>query len=196
MSRPSPIISKITVPNSVFPGLALTHKDFRLNFCLNCGSKSSPDEVPIFNADDLDGQLDDVTFLAMEDSLEVDTLRRVVLLPKVCSWYLSDFCPRKIGSPSPIDCVRVLAHYTKGETKHALSKLLTETGGSLPAIKFKPYSYRCRSFFESRPRAGSASTAASAAAAVAAIQSRNQTGTPRSRNSSVTAGDREAIATS
>jgi len=190
MSRPSPILSKITVPNSVFPGLALTHKDFRINFCLNCGSKSLPDEVPIFNVDDFDEQLDDVTFIAVQDSLEVDTSRRVVLLPKVCSWYLSDFCPRKIGSPSPIDCVRVLAHYTRGDTKHALSKILTETAGSIPAIKFKPYSYRCRSFIESHPRAGFTTTTATSPAA-AVVQSKHQAGALRLRSSTFTAGDRE-----
>lgn len=151
MSRPSPIISKITVPSSVFPGIALTHKDFRIYFAVNCGSKSLPDEVSIFNVDDLDEQLDDATFTSIEESLEIDTIRRIVYLPKVCSWYPSDFCAKKIGSPTPLDCVHVLVHYTKGEVKFALSKMLTENCPA-PTIKFKNFSYRCRSFVESRPR--------------------------------------------
>ena len=41
MSRPSSL-SMIVVPNHQFPGLALTHRDFRFNFCINNGSKSMP----------------------------------------------------------------------------------------------------------------------------------------------------------
>ena len=148
MSRPSPMISKITVPNTVFPGLALTKKDFRINFAINCGSKSLPEEVPIFKPVTLDEQLDAVTFQNVQELLEIDASKRVVYLPKVCSWYLSDFVSMKaIMQPAPIDCLRALSHYSKGTVKTHLTKMLTDTGNA-PAIKFKNFSYRCRTIVE------------------------------------------------
>ena len=142
------MISKITVPNTTFPGLALTQKDFRMNFCINCGSKSLPEEVPIFCSDSLDQQMDEVTSLHMEELLELDAVKRTVYLPKVCTWYLQDFVSSKlIAHPAPIDCLRTISHYTRGEKRSLLVKMLTDTTGP-PSIKFKQYSYRCRTIVE------------------------------------------------
>ncbi len=60
MSRPSSL-SIIPVPQTQFPGMAIAHRDFRLNFCINNGSKSMPNVVPVFRAALLDRQLDDVS---------------------------------------------------------------------------------------------------------------------------------------
>lgn len=60
MSRPSPLLSKITAPNTQFPGLALLRRDFRLNFCINNGSRSIQIPVPIYKPEKLDKQLDKV----------------------------------------------------------------------------------------------------------------------------------------
>lgn len=59
MARPS-ALSIVSVPQMPFPGIALTKLDFRFNFCINSGSRSMPDAVPIYNAKDLDDQLDEV----------------------------------------------------------------------------------------------------------------------------------------
>lgn len=59
MARPSSL-SIIPVPQHQFPGLAITQKDFRLNFCINNGSKSMPSMVPIYSPDYLDELLDEV----------------------------------------------------------------------------------------------------------------------------------------
>jgi hypothetical protein len=60
LSRPTPLLSKIRAPNSQFPSLALQHRDFRLNFCINNGSRSMPDSVPIYKGETLNRQMDDV----------------------------------------------------------------------------------------------------------------------------------------
>lgn len=60
MSRPSSL-SIIPVPVAHFPGMAITHRDFRLNFCINNGSKSMPNVVPIYKVGQLDRQMDEVT---------------------------------------------------------------------------------------------------------------------------------------
>ena len=59
MCRPSSL-SIIPVPFNRFPGLALTQKDFRFNFCINNGSKSMPSMIPIYRPDNLDEFLDEV----------------------------------------------------------------------------------------------------------------------------------------
>lgn len=63
MSRP-PLLNQTTarIPRSNFPGLALTHRDFRFNFCINHGSISMPRQICIFRTDTLDKQLDEVRF--------------------------------------------------------------------------------------------------------------------------------------
>lgn len=73
------------------------------------------------------------------------TVLSLLLMIKVCSWYMSDFGCMK-GTTST-DCVRALAHYVKGESRNSLTKLLTDVN-STPTIKFKNFSYRCRSFIE------------------------------------------------
>ena len=60
MARPSSL-SIIPVPHHQFPGLAVTQKDFRLNFCVNTGSKSMPSVVPIYSPQCLDELLDEVS---------------------------------------------------------------------------------------------------------------------------------------
>ena len=65
MSAPSPMLSKLAVPHSHYPGLALTQKDFRLNFCINCGTQSSPAVVPIYRVQTLDAQMDEVSMTGM-----------------------------------------------------------------------------------------------------------------------------------
>ena len=83
MSRPSTVLTKIPAPTTQFPGLALTQRDFRLNFCINNGSLSMLPYVPVYEVDRLDAQLDDMTSRLLEDAVEIDMNKRVVTLPKV-----------------------------------------------------------------------------------------------------------------
>ncbi len=64
MSR-SPMFTAVAMvppPQTVYPTLALTQRDFRLHFAINNGSSSYPDEIPIYYADRLDAQLDEVNY--------------------------------------------------------------------------------------------------------------------------------------
>jgi hypothetical protein len=47
-------------PQTVYPNIALTQRDFRLHFAINNGSSSYPAEIPIYYVDKLDAQLDEV----------------------------------------------------------------------------------------------------------------------------------------
>ena len=70
-----------------------------------------------------------------EEAVEVDVQRRIVTLPKICCWYMTDFAPRRItasgaGSASrvlaPSDSLRVLVHYFKKDDKEKIVKLLLD----------------------------------------------------------------------
>jgi hypothetical protein len=61
MSKSSMLFSKTVAPQSVFPLFALKQRDFRLNFCVNNGSASMASCVPIYRAETLDRQLDEVS---------------------------------------------------------------------------------------------------------------------------------------
>jgi len=93
MSKYSNILGKKNRVKSADLGfLALGEKDFRLNFCINCGSRCTPSFVPIYTPEHVDEQMDTVTSLVLAETAQVDVLNRTVVLPRVCSWYLRDFC--------------------------------------------------------------------------------------------------------
>jgi hypothetical protein len=108
MSRPSQLLSKISVPNSSYPGLALTRRDFRLNFCINIGSRVMLESVPIYRAETLDRQMDDVR-------RTTDFNMRLVILTLLAMFnYLVVICLMI----SHIDCLLLLINIDK--TDHTL----------------------------------------------------------------------------
>ena len=66
----------------------------RLNFCINCGSRCTTSFVPIYTPEHVDEQMDTVTALVLAETAQIDFINRTVVLPRVCSWYLRDFCVR------------------------------------------------------------------------------------------------------
>lgn len=162
MCKPSLIFSKTTTPTSTFPTFAFKNRDFRVNFCVNNGSVSMASCVPIYKAETLDRQLDEVSFiltsnvfipkfpqmtsLMLSETIEIDAKKRVVTLPKLCSSYLQDFASKSTKSShvSPIDCLRVIVTYLNRSDRHEVVKMLSE--GSVPSVKFKNVNYSCRRF--------------------------------------------------
>lgn len=65
MCKPSSQLlnKKISIKSFSLGLLSLTQKDFRLNFCINCGSKSMPSAIPVYYPDLLDEQLDIVSLI-------------------------------------------------------------------------------------------------------------------------------------
>jgi hypothetical protein len=76
------------------------------------------------------------------ETVEIDSYHRAILLPKVCSLFLSDFSSRNFSIP--LDSLRVISHYLRGEDKQIITRLLSD--GVSPSVKFKNYNYRCRAF--------------------------------------------------
>ena len=72
---------------------ALQKADFRISFALNCGSKSSSDQIPIYTTPMLNDQLDETCreFLKGKVGIKQREKHHVCVLPRVCQWYARDF---------------------------------------------------------------------------------------------------------
>ena len=97
-----------------------------------------------------------MTSRLLEDAVEIDMNKRIVILPKVCCWYLADFATRRMGSVGnspgdndhsssqavPVDSLRVLVHYFNREEKEKIVRLLLDS--TPPNVKFRHPVFRCR----------------------------------------------------
>ena len=93
MSYPSQFLSRFVIPKSLYR-FALTRADFRFNFALNCGSRSNPESIFIYNKTDLQDQLDSISrlYLLKSSSIVQKSAREVIVtLPRICQWFRNDF---------------------------------------------------------------------------------------------------------
>jgi hypothetical protein len=145
MSYPTQFISRFVIPKSKY-SFGLAKPDYRINFALNCGSVSNPAAVPIFDADDMDQQLEVVSrfFLDQQVTIKQRSAREIVIyLPRVCQWFSGDF-----GGGSNDDILRRIEHYLSEDKRRLLATCWIERGkrvnfGDL-SVKFLPYSFECR----------------------------------------------------
>jgi len=86
-----------------------------------------------------------MTALVVAQTVLIDMSKRLVVLPRVCSWFLADFTPsnRKSGTTAvPVDCLRCIAHYIRSEDSSKLIELLLM--GNTPTIKFKEFKMKAK----------------------------------------------------
>ncbi len=86
--------------------------------------------------------MDAVTQLVLSETCRVDVDRKLVLLPRVCSWYSTDFSRRAEKPQQEDDCVRVISPYIRSEDKLALMQLCAD--GTIPTVKYSPFAFQCR----------------------------------------------------
>ena len=113
-----------------------------------------------------------MTMLFLNSVVQVDVSRRLIILPKVCSWFLNDFAPLKayateissgvssVGPPGgdvntpnsvmaiPMHCLVALIPYLQDDLKANCTKLVVESmsnsaNGAL-TIKFHPFVFKAR----------------------------------------------------
>jgi hypothetical protein len=78
----------------------------------------------------------------LQEFVRIDIPKKLIVLPKICSLFLSDFVPRRITSPNAMDCLRAVVPYLKTEERTVLIKMMTE-GGNMH-VRFSNYDFRCR----------------------------------------------------
>jgi hypothetical protein len=118
-------------PQTIFPGLALAHRDFRLHFAINNGSLSLVDTVPVYSPGQLDWQLDENTRLAVDSCVEIDFGKKLVILPKLP---FSDYSAAGSSSAGNPDDPAALQQPGAGEkpssAAHATASASTKTPGN------------------------------------------------------------------
>lgn len=129
---PSHFTTKFAIPKSSYT-FALQRSDFRINFALNCGSLSNPESVLVYNPNDLDHQLDSATRLYIQQSASFTCTERkcIATLPRICSWFSSDFGDSLIATLGP---------YFTEKQQSMVDKY--SLGGM--KLKYQPYNFNCR----------------------------------------------------
>ena len=144
MTYPSQFLSRFVIPKSQYH-MALRKRDYRVNFALNCGSKSNPPKVILFEVGNLSAQLDMAARLYFENASSVKRGESGVVLfvPRVCQWFSADF-----GS-SHEDLVRKVEPYLKGSDRQILSKYRRSSSHRISfdmssiSVRYLPYNFEC-----------------------------------------------------
>lgn len=141
-------------------GFQLTKKDFRLNFALNCMTKSCWSAVVVYDVAHLDAQLDHIVRKTVDLALTYDRESRVVYLPKACDWYRADFVAASeeshsngatgagAGQESPggqsmnLAMLRLLVRYVRESKLKLLEYVLEHHDALIAKYKFTKYDYR------------------------------------------------------
>jgi len=110
--------------------------DWRINFALCCGTKSSSHHVPIFDPNSVAKQLNEFCCDVIPALIDIEGISGnsnsslVVKLPKICEWYKDDF-----GSFAE-NCLRVLLPYLPAELQLTIN----------PAIESHKYKIKYHSY--------------------------------------------------
>ena len=140
MSYPTQFLSRFVLPKSSYD-FAMTKRDFRINFALNCGSRSNPECVPVFKPALLNQQLDDVSRLY----LTVAKIKRrgnrdvEVILPRICLWFSDDF---GAGSEDTLEKIKLLL--PSAVQNNISGSISDEKGNYSVSVKYLSYSFECR----------------------------------------------------
>jgi hypothetical protein len=147
MSYPSQFLSRFILPKSHYL-FALTRGDFRINFALNPGSLSMPSSsVPLYNAETIDRQLDNVTrgFIEEAVSVKVKGSKDVnIVLPRLFQWFGEDFGSNGTAN----DALVKIEPYLTEEQRNSLrliwngKKKCYDIG--IFSLKYLNYNYECR----------------------------------------------------
>lgn len=142
------VIPKLGEPDSdPRSKLCLKLPDFRLNFAINCMTRSCWEHVVVFDRLQIDDQLDRVTGETISHTLVYDRDNRSVQLPKVCDWYHSDFTkenadavPRSLAANHEI--LGQLLHFVRGPERHQLKTVWQYLPYLVDKYTFEKYDYR------------------------------------------------------
>nr|CCA19121.1 conserved hypothetical protein [Albugo laibachii Nc14] len=153
MSSPRIPVVKLMLPRKLFgcredralivdtAEFALKTPDFRLNFALNCMTRSSLNCILVYSMDQLDAQLSMITRDALTVMISYDYDRKTVFLPRVCDWYRYDFAMD--GNPRTM-IFQCFLPYLEGDQKTLFQSLLIDERGRIARWKFAKYHFGFR----------------------------------------------------
>jgi len=136
-SPPSNFVSKFVIPNDQYE-FSLNEKDYRINFAMNCGSKSNPKLISLFTPDLIEKQLDYTSriFLGETVSIKKDRKGVSIRLPRLCNWYLGDF------GDGQSDLLSLVRNFMPDDDQKLIDLCLE---GSVPyTVKYLPFVFKCQ----------------------------------------------------
>ncbi len=149
MNRPSVnFIAQSFLPVSEYT-FALTIRDYRVMFALNCASKSCLPSVPVYNSVQLHKQLDMITQLSLQQLMSINDNNQVVL-PQCCQWFARDFDFDTAGNATGItttnkQMLMILSTHVTGLLGKRLQEILngnSNKSGNVN-IKFVSLEFKC-----------------------------------------------------
>jgi hypothetical protein len=133
----NPVFLNFRIPISKFC-FALTKRDYRINFAINCGSPANPSSIPIYKVEMLDEQLDEAAYSYLHSNVTIKQRNKhhVCMVPKIVSWYTDDF------GTTNYSVMKTLEPYLNHTERKVIdSQEFTEYPIS---IKYLPFSFECR----------------------------------------------------
>jgi len=140
MSSPAQFLSRFVLPKSTYD-FAMTKRDCRINFALNCGSLSNPKYVPVYKANTLKKQLNEASrlYLMATKIKKRSNGDMEIFLPRMCRWYANDF-----GAGSE-DIIQKVKPFLSDSIQELISLCEPDENEKYNlSIKFSPYSFECR----------------------------------------------------
>ncbi|KAI3653581.1 hypothetical protein MP228_001528 [Amoeboaphelidium protococcarum] len=152
MSRPN-VVNNAMFTQSMSPRFAkrdvrakyvLTKPDLRLNFVLNNGSKSAIYNVWVFsdNAELMNRQLDHTSTHFLNEQVQMDLVKRIIYLPRICQYYSGDLGGNKLR------IFKTLTNYMSPQMEKEVKWLLkNEKHGGKIKIRYLNYDSTTRGVF-------------------------------------------------
>jgi hypothetical protein len=127
MSRPltyKPPAIEVPKQSNNYRFYALGYTNPRVNFVLNTGDLSSPQDVVVLTPENLFSLLNEQSVAFLRRNVTVDATKRLVVLPRICDVYRYDFSSP--GVTAGLSCVRYCLSFLDTERASAIRALLED----------------------------------------------------------------------
>ncbi|GLE06545.1 hypothetical protein PINS_up015871 [Pythium insidiosum] len=130
----------------------LTIPDFRLNFAMNCLTKSYTNAIVVYSTADVDEQLDFAMSQSVEVSLSYDQQTKVVFMPKLCEWYRADFSEASDTATWQRETLSLVCKYLGGNKAQLFAYIMEHQDSAISKWKFAKFDYRFHELLEEATR--------------------------------------------
>lgn len=140
MSRPTSTKLPAVEPpkkSEAYRFYALGQTSARVNFLLNTGDIACTRAVPILVPSHLDAQLNQQAKEFLKQNVRVDSVKRIIFLPKVCETYRGDFSRESLGAGTAI--LKYCTPFLDEVTTQAIERQQNDRDSPV-AIRFIPAS--------------------------------------------------------